>query len=41
MLQQANKPISHIDVPSAQEYTTKITPSLDALDDAQDLRRKE
>ena len=41
MLQQANKPISHTDVLSAQEHTTKITPSLAALDDAQALRRKE
>ena len=41
MLQQANKPISHIDVLSAQGHATEITPSLAALDNAQALRRKE
>ena len=41
MFQQANKQTSHASVLSAQEHTSKITPSLAALDDAQALRRRE
>ena len=41
MLQQANRPMSQTGLHSVQEPTSKITPSLDALDDAQALRRKE
>ena len=41
MLKQVNKQTSHTSVPSAQEHTSKITPSLAALDDAQALRRRE
>ena len=41
MLQQANKQTSHTNVPSAQEHTPEVTPSLAALDDAQALMRRE
>ena len=41
MLQQANRPMGQPSLHSVQEPTSKITPSLDALDDAQALRRKE
>ena len=41
MLQQANKQTSHTSVPSAQEHTSEVTPSLAALDDAQGLMRRE
>ena len=41
MLQQANRQTDNTSVPSAQEHTPNITPSLVALDDAQALMRKE
>ena len=41
MLQQANRQTDNASVPSAQEPTPNITPSLAALDDAQSLMRKE
>ena len=41
MLQQANKQTGQAGVPSAQEPTSEITPSLAALDNAQALRRRE
>ena len=41
MLQQANRQTNNTSVPSAQEHTSNITPSLVALDDAQTLLRKE
>ena len=41
MLQQANRQISQAGVLSAEEPTSKITPSLAALDDAQALRSRE
>ena len=41
MLQQANRQTSQASVLSAEEPTSKITPSLAALDDAQALRRRE
>ena len=41
MLQQANRQTDNASVPSAQEPTPNITPSLAALDDAQALMRKE
>ena len=40
MLQQANRQMGHAGLLSVQEPTSKITPSLAALDDAQVLRRK-
>ena len=40
MLQQPNRP-TDTSVPSAQEHTPNITPSLAALDNAQALMRKE
>ena len=41
MLQQANKQTNHTSVPSVQEHTSKVTPSLAALDDAQALMRRQ
>ena len=41
MLQHANRQANNTSVPSAQEHTSNITPSLVALDDAQTLMRKE
>ena len=41
MLQQANRQTDNTSVPSAQEHTPNIIPSLVALDDAQALIRKE
>ena len=41
MLQQANRQMGQTGLLSIQEPTSKITPSLAALDDAQTLRRKE
>ena len=41
MLQQANRQIGQAGPLSVQESTSKITPSLAALDDAQVLKRKE
>ena len=41
MLQQANRQMGQAGLLSVQEPTSKITPSLAALDDAQALRRKE
>ena len=41
MLQQANRQMGQAGLLSIQEPTSKITPSLAALDDAQTLRRKE
>ena len=41
MLQQANIQIGQAGVLSTEEPTSKITPSLAALDDAQALRRRE
>ena len=41
MLQQANRQTDYTSVPSAQEHTPNVTPSLAALDDAQALMRKE
>ena len=41
MLQQANRQMGQADLLSVQEPTSKITPSLAALDDAQVLKRKE
>ena len=41
MLQQANRQMGQVGLLSIQEPTSKITPSLAALDDAQTLRRKE
>ena len=41
LLQQANRQTDYASVPSAQEPTANITPSLAALDDAQPLIRKE
>ena len=41
MLQQANRQTDNTSVPSTQEHTPNITPSLAALDDAQALMRKE
>ena len=40
MLQQVNRQTDNTSVPSAQEHTPNITPSLAALDDAQALMRK-
>ena len=40
ILQQANRQISQAGLLSVQEATSKITPSLAALDDAQALRRE-
>ena len=41
MLQLANRQMGQAGLLSVQEPTSKITPSLAALDDAQALRRKE
>ena len=41
MLQQANREMGQAGLLSVQEPTSKITPSLAALDDAQALKRKE
>ena len=41
MFQQANRQTDNISVPSAQEHTPNITPSLAVLDDTQALMRKE
>ena len=41
MLQKANRQTNNTSVPSGQEPTPNITPSLAALDDAQALMRKE
>ena len=41
MLQQASRQMGQAGLLSVQEPTSKITPSLAALDDAQALRRKE
>ena len=41
MLQQANRQTNNTSVPSAQEHTPNITPSLVVLDDARALMRKE
>ena len=41
MLQQANRQISQAGVLSAEESSSKITPSLAALDNAQALRSRE
>ena len=41
MLQQANRQMGKVNQLSVQEPTSKITPSLAALDDAQALRRRE
>ena len=41
MLQLANRQTFNTSVPSTQEHTPNITPSLAALDDAQALMRKE
>ena len=41
MLQQANRQMGQVGLLSIKEPTSKITPSLAALDDAQTLRRKE
>ena len=41
MLQQANRQMGQAGLLSIQEPTSKITPSLAALDDSQTLRRKE
>ena len=41
LLQQANRQTDNASVPSTQEPTPNITPSLAALDDAQALMRKE
>ena len=41
MLQEANRQMGQAGLLSVQEPTSKITPSLAALDDAQALRRKE
>ena len=41
MLLQANRQMGHAGLLSVQETTSKITPSLAALDDAQALGRKE
>ena len=41
MLQQANRQTDTTSVPSTQEHTPNITPSLAALDNAQALIRKE
>ena len=41
LLQQANRQTDNTRVPSTQEPTPNITPSLAALDDAQALMRKE
>ena len=41
MLQQANRQMGQVGLLSIQEPTSKITPSLAALDDASALRRKE
>ena len=41
MLQQANRQMRQAGLLSVQEHTSKITPSLAALDDAQVLKRKE
>ena len=41
MLQQASKPTGQTNLLCTQESISGITPSLAALDDAQDLRRKE
>ena len=41
MLQQANKPMGQTSLLPIQEPTPGITPSLAALDDTQELRRKE
>ena len=41
MLQQANRQTDNTSVPSTQEHTSDITPSLAALDDAQAYMEKE
>ena len=41
MLQQANRQTDNTSVPSTQEHTPDITPTLAALDDAQALMRRE
>ena len=41
MLQQANRQMDQAGLLSIQEPTSKITPSLAALDDAQTSRRKD
>ena len=41
MLQQANRQMGQAGLLSVQEPTSKSTPSLAALDDAQELKRKE
>ena len=41
MFQQVNRQTDNTSVPSAQEHTSNITPSLVALADAQTLMRKE
>ena len=41
MLQQANRQMGQVGLLSVQEPTSKITPSLAALDNAQALRRRE
>ena len=41
MLQQANRQMGQSGLLSVQETTSKITPSLAVLDDAQALRRRE
>ena len=41
MLQQANRQMGQAGILSVQEPTSKITPSLVALDDAQALRKRE
>ena len=41
MLQQANRQMGQAGILSVQEPTSKITPCLAALDDAQALRRRE
>ena len=41
MLQQANRQITQTNLPSTQEPTSEMTPSLAALDDAPALRNKE
>ena len=40
MLQQANRQTDNTNAPSAQEHTPNITPSLAALDDAQNIDEK-
>ena len=41
MLQQANRQTDNTSVPSTQEHTSNVTPSLAALDDVQALMRME